>query len=333
MYFMADSNRGKIMRIAVAAVLIMAMVFLANFLIFKIANRRVKPDKEINIVATNYVAYDLVRAIVGETTGDQINIGMLLRPGSEAHSFEPSPQDIAAINKADLLVYVGGESEEWVDKLLDSNEINKEKTVRMMDLVELKEEDEIEEDVEEHANEHEHAVEYDEHIWTSPKNTKILLDKIKQKMVYLFPQFKESFEVNAGLYGDELKDIDTELTRIVKDAKRRELIFADRFPFKYLVDDYGLEYVAAFPGCSEQTEASSATIAKLIDKVKNDNLGVILKIELTSDKLAQVIAESTGAKILTLNAAHNISQEDFDNGVRLVDLMRDNLVVLAEALN
>jgi len=328
---MADSNRGKIMRIAVAAVLIMAMVFLANFLIFKIANRRVKPDKEINIVATNYVAYDLVRAIVGETTGEQINIGMLLRPGSEAHSFEPSPQDIAAINKADLLVYVGGESEEWVDKLLDSNEINKEKTVRMMDLVELKEEDEIEEDVEEHANEH--AVEYDEHIWTSPKNAKILLDKIKQKMVYLFPQFKESFEVNAGLYGDELKDIDTELTRIVKDAKRRELVFADRFPFKYLVDDYGLEYVAAFPGCSEQTEASSATIAKLIDKVKNDNLGVILKIELTSDKLAQVIAESTGAKILTLNAAHNISQEDFDNGVRLVDLMRDNLVVLAEALN
>ena len=328
---MADSNRGKIMRIAVAAVLIMAMVFLANFLIFKIANRRVKPDKEINIVATNYVAYDLVRAIVGETTGDQINIGMLLRPGSEAHSFEPSPQDIAAINKADLLVYVGGESEEWVDKLLDSNEINKEKTVRMMDLVELKEEDEIEEYVEEHANEH--AIEYDEHIWTSPKNAKILLDKIKQKMVYLFPQFKESFEVNAGLYGDELKDIDTELTRIVKDAKRRELVFADRFPFKYLVDDYGLEYVAAFPGCSEQTEASSATIAKLIDIVKNDNLGVILKIELTSDKLAQVIAESTGAKILTLNAAHNISQEDFDNGVRLVDLMRDNLVVLAEALN
>jgi len=266
---MADSNRGKIMRIAVAAVLIMAMVFLANFLIFKIANRRVKPDKEINIVATNYVAYDLVRAIVGETTGDQINIGMLLRPGSEAHSFEPSPQDIAAINKADLLVYVGGESEEWVDKLLDSNEINKEKTVRMMDLVELKEEDEIEEYVEEHANEH--AIEYDEHIWTSPKNAKILLDKIKQKMVYLFPQFKESFEVNAGLYGDELKDIDTELTRIVKDAKRRELVFADRFPFKYLVDDYGLEYVAAFPGCSEQTEASSATIAKLIDIVKNDN--------------------------------------------------------------
>ena len=320
---MGDAKKEGILKLAILAVLVVAMIFLAHFLIFKAANHKVLPDKEAKIVATNFAAYDFARAVVGDN--DKVSVDMLLKPGTESHDYEPTPQDIATISNADLFIYVGGESEDWVDKLLDSNEINRENVVRMMDLVDLKKEDAHDGD----SND----IEYDEHIWTSPKNARILVDKIKQKMIYKFPQFKESFEVNAGLYESELEDIDTELSRIVKDAKTTELVFADRFPFKYLVDDYGLTYVAAFPGCAEQTEASSATIAELINKVKSDNLSAVLKIELTSDKLAQTVSEATGAKILTLNAAHNISQEDFDKGIRLVDLMRDNMVVLAEALN
>ncbi len=334
-------EKNKPLRIGVVLTLVFVLIFGLVFLIFNLAKKS-GSNKDIEIVTTNFAAYDFARALTDGVDKSQVDIKMLLKPGSEAHSYEPTPQDIAEISKADLFIYNGGESEQWVEKLIEGSEIDKNSTVRMMDLVELKAEDDlVGENIrsadagasDESIDAPDKGDEYDEHIWTSPKNDMVLVEKIGQKLAEKLPDYAKVFRANAESYKNEFSDIDKELQRIVKNAKRHELIFADRFPFKYLVDDYGIDYMAAFSGCSEQTEASSAQIAELISKVRNNQLSTILKIELTSDALAWTVAEATGAKIMTLYSAHNVSQEDFDSGRTLADMMRDNLVVLEEALN
>lgn len=309
---------------------ILALALIAGVIVFvvlKINNNQ----KTANIISSNFVGYDFARAV----TGDKTQVSMLLKPGAEMHDFEPTPEDIVKIKNADLFIYVGGESDEWIEKVLNDNEISKDKTLRLMDLVEVKEEEHIEGmEEEEHEEEHEHEeeVEYDEHIWTSPKNAIKLVNGITEKLAKIYPENEATYEKNANSYTRQLSDIDQQIRDTVASSNKKELIFGDRFPFRYLVDEYGLKYFAAFPGCAEQTEASSKTIAFLIDKVKNDGVKVVLKIELTSDKLAQIVADETGAKVMELNAAHNISSEDFERGVTYVDIMKDNIKVLEEAL-
>ncbi len=287
--------------------------------------------KTASIISSSFVGYDFARAV----TGDNSEVTMLIKPGSEMHDFEPTPEDIINIKNADLFIYVGGESDEWVEDLLKDNEIPEEKTLRLMDLVEIKEE-ELSEGMEEHEHEHEHhheeEVEYDEHIWTSPVNAIKLVDGVKDKLSKIYPENKDVYAKNADTYTSRLSEIDQKIRNVVSSSNKKELIFGDRFPFRYFVDEYGLNYYAAFPGCSEQTEASSKTIAFLINKVKSDNVKVVLKIELTSDKLAKSIADETNAKVMTLNAAHNISSEDFEKGVTYADIMESNVEVLKEAL-
>ncbi len=289
-----------------------------------------------NVISSSFIGYDFTRAVAGDNAG----ISMLLKPGAEMHSFEPTPEDIINIKNADLFIYVGGESDEWVEDLLKDNEITEAKTLRLMDLVEVKEE-ELSEGMEEHEHEseeeHEHhhdeeEVEYDEHIWTSPVNAIKLVNGIKEKLSKIHPENKDAYVKNAENYTARLSSIDQKIRSVVANGNKKELIFGDRFPFRYFVDEYGLSYYAAFPGCSDQTEASSKTVAFLINKAKADDIKTILKIELTSDKLAKNIADEAGAKVLTLNAAHNISSEDFNKGVTYVDIMENNVKVLKEAL-
>lgn len=292
-----------------------------------IANYKESP-RSASIITSNFVAYDFARAI----TGDASNIRMLLKPGAEAHDYEPSPQDIKNIIEADFFIYTGGESDEWVEDMLRDNNIDQAKTIKMMDFVELKTE-EVVEGMETEEGETEEEGEYDEHIWTSPVNAIRIIEAMRDRFVAKNAQKEGEYTANAQKYIDSLNEIDKEFRAVVKNTKRKELVFGDRFPFRYFVDEYGLEYSAAFPGCSDQTEASSSTIAYLVNKVKNDQLPVVLKIELTSGSLAQAIADETGAKILTLNAAHNISQADFDSGKTYADIMRENINVIREALN
>lgn len=252
---------------------------------------------------------------------------MLVKPAAETHSFEPTPQDIIDITNADFFIYVGGESDEWVDRVLKDNNISEDKTIRMMDFVNLKQE-ELKEGM---AGEDEG--EYDEHIWTSPINAIRIIEAIRDRLVAKNPAKLDAYTDNTQKYAAQLQNINQEIRTIVQNSKRKELIFADRFPFRYFVDEYDLDYYAAFPGCSDQTEASSNTVAFLINKVKTDNIPVVLKIELTSGALAQTISAETGAKILTLSAGHNISQADFDSGKTFVDIMTENITILREALN
>lgn len=282
-------------------------------------------DKKFSIVTTNFPAYDFVRAVAG----DQVQIKMLLKPGVDMHSYEPSPEDIIDIENCSLFIYTGGESDEWVEDILENtHNIN---TFRMMDAVKPVKE-EIVEGMESEEEDKE-EVEYDEHVWTSLRNAQLIIDAIRNKLSEIYPDERVSFAQNSANYKTRLADLDQKFQSIVDNSSRRTLVFGDRFPLRYFVDDYNLEYFAAFPGCSEQNEASSKTISYLVNKIKTEEIPVVLKIELTSDDIAQTIANETGAKVLVFSAAHNISAEDFKSGRTYVDIMEANLVVLEEALN
>ena len=311
---------------------------------------------KISIIATNFPAYDFARAVAG----DKANVKMLIKPGAETHDFEPTPNDIIDLKNSRMFIYTGGESDEWVKKILNEIDPKTTKIIKMMDqvktvkeeLVEGMEDDEHEHEHEheaeddhnhdhDHKHEHEHNTsaehseegEDDEHVWTSPKNAIKIINAIKSELVNIAKDDAATFSQNTENYAKKLSDLDQSFRDIVASARRKTLVFGDRFPLRYFVDEYGLNYFAAFPGCSEQTEASSKTIAFLIDKVKAEQIPVVLKIEQSNGKIAETISKATNAKILTFQSAHNVSPEEFEKGVTYIDLMTENLTVLKEALN
>lgn len=323
----------KILKLMVVAIMIFGIVGLTG------CNKNNKNDK-LTIISTSFPGYDFARAITKDN--DNVEVKMLLKPGAEMHDFEPTPQDIKNIKNSDIFIYVGGDSDEWIEDVLDDIDTDKTKIIKLMDLVNVVEEEHVEgmeehhdddDDENEEEHEHEEETEYDEHVWTSPINAITIINKLKDEVVKIDNDNKELYEKNASNYVNELTNIDIEIKDIVKNGKRKEIIFGDRFPLRYFVDEYGLSYYAAFPGCSEQTEASAKTISFLINKVKEDKIPVVFHIELSSGKIANAIAKETGAKVLEFKTAHNISQKDFDAGVTYVDIMKDNIKVLKEALN
>ena len=312
-------------------------VFIATIMIFCVVSftgcgKQENSDK-LTIIATSFPSYDFARAVVKDS--DNIEVKMLLKPGSEMHDYEPTPQDIKNIKNSKLFIYVGGESDEWVQNVINDLDIEKSKTIKLMDLVNLKEEELIEgmEEEKDH-DEHEHEeVLYDEHVWTSLDNAITIINRLKDEIIKIDNNNKDLYEKNASSYTEEISKLDLNIKEVLNNSKRKELIFGDRFPLRYFTDQYNLTYYAAFPGCSEQTEASAKTISFLINKVKTDDIPVIFHIELSSGKIAETISKETGAKVLEFNSAHNISQKDFDSGKTYVDIMKDNIEVLKEALN
>lgn len=283
-------------------------------------------NNKINVVVTIFPEYDFVRQIAG----DNVNLTMLLKPGSESHSYEPTPKDIQAVDEADLFIYVGGDSDEWVSDILSSMDKKDSQILTLMDCVDLVEEEQVE-GME--SEEEEGEPEMDEHVWTSPKNAELIVQKISDELCNADPDNADSYKKNTTDYLTKLDKLDSEFQDVVDNAERKEIIVGDRFPFRYFVDEYGLKYYAAFPGCSTDTEASAATVAFLIDKVKDDNIPVVFHIELSNESMCDSICDSTGAKKELLNAVHNVSKDDFENGVTYIDLMEHNVEVLREALN
>jgi len=277
------------------------------------------------IVTTNFVGYDFARAVVGD---EDVEIKMLLKPGMDAHQYEPTPKDIKSINDADIFIYVGGESEEWVSDILEDLDSDETKVIKMMDSVNLKEEE-----IKEGMKEEEEETEYDEHVWTSPKNAILIVKEIEDKLSSIDEDNEEAYEENAENYISKLNKIDEEIREVVSNSKRKVLIFGDRFPLRYFVDEYGLDYYAAFPGCSSDTEASAKTISFLIDKVKKEKVPAVLKIELSSGKIADTIASETGVSVKTFYAVHNVSADEFKDGKTYIDYMNENIKVLREVLN
>ena len=289
----------------------------------------VKPQQEdgkISVVSAIFPSYDFARNVCG----DAAEVSMLISPGADVHAFEPTAKDINRIKNCDLFIYTGGESDAWVESILSSfeEEIN---TLKMMDVSVLEREDYTHfESSEKH--EHHHS-EYDEHIWTSPENAVKIVTAIKDKMCDIDAESAMIYTENAKEYIEKINAVDSETKAVVASAKRKTVVMGDRFPLLYYAKHYGLEVFAAFPGCAEKTEPSASTLTFLADKIRQENIPVVFKSELSGGQTADALCSETGAKCLELAACHNISKQDFDAGVGYVDVMRKNAQALTEALN
>jgi len=292
-------------------------------------------EAETGVLCTNFPAYDFVRAIAG----DRLEYELLIPPGGESHSFEPTAQDIIKMENW-LLVCNGGESDAWVDKLVGSGELKTE-PLRMMDCVQVLEEEKTEgmQDAGHEHHEHDedcghaHEMEFDEHVWTSPKNAIIICEAICGRLCELSPDDEAFFKENLRKYRSCLEELDKEFRVAAEKACFDTLIFADRFPVRYFVEEYGFKYYAAFPGCAAETEPSAKTVAFLIDRVRENNIPAVFFVEFSNEKMADIISEETGCKTLLFHSAHNVSAEDFEAGISYVDIMRANLQNLKEAIN
>lgn len=284
-------------------------------------------DAKLQIVCSSFPAYDFARAVAG----DRAQITLLLKPGAEVHSYEPSPKDIIRIQESDLFICNGGESEEWVDSLISENEgLN---VIYMMDCVDAVEESDegiYSSDHEEH--EHEEA-ELDEHVWTSPLNAVKIVEKISDALYEMDNAHGREYLTNCEVYKAKLLDLDIRIRTAVLQAKRNSLVFADRFPMRYFALEYGLDCFAAFPGCASETEPSAKTVAFLIDRVREEDIPAVLYMEFSNEKMADVICEDTGCKKLPFYSAHSVTAEQFEAGMTYLDLMEINLNSLKEALN
>ena len=281
----------------------------------------------LTAVTTIYPQYDFLRTIGGE----RIDVTMLIKPGAEVHSYEPTPKDVLSIAACDLFVYGGGESDTWVEGILESSG-TKASVFAMMDCVPLLEEEEFDEKEEEEAHHHEEA-EYDEHVWTSPKNALLIVQALCDTLCELDPEGSDVYKANTADYLDQLTELDEALTQVCTESELHTLVFADRFPLLYFVKDYGLDYAAAFPGCSSETEPSAATLTRLIETVIDEKLPAVFRLETSNDSIAKTVSDASGADILVYHDCHNITADDFASGKTYLEYMWENVESLKTALN
>ncbi|MBR6404399.1 MAG: zinc ABC transporter substrate-binding protein [Eubacterium sp.] len=319
-------------------------------------------DKSMKIVTTIFPEYDWVKTILGEKA-DNSDITLLLDNGVDLHSYTPSVEDIAKIKECDMFVYVGGESDEWVDDVIKTADNKDMVVINLLDVLgeAVKDEELVEgmeaehehedgeeadheeaeeaehEDGEEADHEHEEGeeAEKDEHVWLSLRNAAILCDKIAEELGNIDEVNKDLYKSNVDAYKTELADLDAEYKSVVDAAQEKTLLFGDRFPFRYMVDDYGIKYFAAFVGCSAESEASFETVIFLAEKIDELGLPAIMTIEGNENKIAETVKENTKSKdqkILTLNSLQSTTTKDIENGTTYLSAMKSNLEVLKEAM-
>ena len=281
-------------------------------------------DGRLRIVATVFPAYDFARAAAGELA----DVRLLLPPGTESHSYEPTPADILAVQECDLFLYLGGESDAWVETILAAAD-RQGTDLKMLDCVDLLEEETTEGmETEEHGHGPGDVVEMDEHVWTSPKNAAAITRAIGQTLGQVDPAHVEDFAAGAEAYAGELEALDREFADFFASRPDGVLVFGDRFPLRYFAAEYGVEYYAAFPGCSTQTEPSAATVAFLTELVRDRHVSTVWYIEFSNHLVADSIAEAAGAETAMFHTCHNVTQAEMDGGATYLSLMRGNLETL-----
>ena len=307
-----------------------------------------KDDGRLNVVATVFPAYDFARA----AAGDLADVKLLLPPGMDSHSYEPTPADILAVQECDLFIYLGGESDSWVETILSAVEPEGE-TLRMIDCVDLLAEEHVEgmqtapghdhdhgEECEE-AEHHHHGEEtethglgavvgMDEHVWTSPKNAAAITRTVGEKLAELDSAHRETYLTEAERYAETLDGLHAEFEAFFDNRKDRTIVFGDRFPLRYFAEEYKLDYYAAFPGCGTQTEPSAATVAFLTDKVRAEGISTIWYIEFSNHLVADSIAEAAEVETAMFHTCHNVSRDELDGGATYLSLMRNNLETLKQ---
>ena len=274
--------------------------------------QNIKQTEKPSVVTTIFPIYDFVRSVGGE----KVDIKMLIKPGTEVHSYDPVPSEIKSIYDADLFLYIGGESEAWVDKILGDTKVTSYALIQSVDLL-----------LEEHHNE------YDEHIWTSPENAKKMLDKILSELVKIDPENSDYYRQNHIDYVKKIDTAEQKTKAVVKESKTQFILVADKFPFKYFAQSYGIDYLAAADGCAVGTDISLKTMTTLLNTIKEKDLKHVYYVEMSNKKIANALAEQTGVKLLELHSAHNVTLEDFENGVTYVDIMERNYTSLKEGMN
>lgn len=283
-----------------------------------------KESEKLQIVTTIFPAYDFAREIFG----DRADITLLLKPGTESHSYDPSARDIVKIDGSDLFIYNGGESDAWVENILKTaDEVN---AVKMMSFVEALEEEELI-GVENHDN-HDDDGEYDEHIWTSPKNAALIVGGIAREAARLDAPNADYYKQNAAFYSEKLLELDRRFSELLA-GESRCFVFGDRFPLLYFFKEYDLKYYAAFPGCGAETEPSAQTIAFLTEKLTDeDTVPGVFCIELSNRKLAETLANENGLPVAEFHTCHNITADDFEAGESYYTLMERNYETLKRVL-
>lgn len=297
--------------------------------------------ERLAVATTIFPYYDFVRQIAG----DKVKLRLVVPAGMDSHSFEPTPADMIHIQESDLLLYNGGEMERWVKEVLESVGESRMRVVCMMDSVDVLEEEVVEGMEDDPHGHHDHAghadedhagyapgqlheIEYDEHIWTSPVNAIKIVERIGQVLAEEDPENAAFYGERTEAYIEELKRLDRRFRQVVADGRWDMIIVGDRFPFRYLAESYGLQYRAAFAGCSGDTEPSARTIAYLIGQVRERQLPAVFYLELSSHRVAQIIGEETGARTLLLHSCHNVTRREFEEGVTYLQLMEQNVEAL-----
>lgn len=305
---------------------------------------------KLKIVTTIFPEYDITRAIAK----DKIDLELMIKPGVDVHSFTPTPQDIKTVQNSDIFVYGGTEHDKWVENLTKSIDMKNKKVVKLVDGIQQLEEESVDgmkhehhhddkkEDEHNHDHKHEKEDEHnhkgeekelDPHYWTSPKNAIQMVKTITNALVEKDPDNAEFYKENAENYIKQLEGVDKELHDVVDNAKIKKVVIADRFPFRYLFKDLGLEYRALFSGCSVESTASAGQIKKMVDYVKENKIPVVYHIEMGKGELAETVAKNSGAKVKLLHSIHTVTKEDFDKGITYIDLMKQNVEALKEGLN
>ena len=298
-------------------------------------------ENSISIVATNFPSYDFARSVVTKVDENylaptnhftNVNIKLLIKPGMETHSFDPTPKDIIDIQNADIFIYMGGHTETWVQKILTTSNKLPKKIIKLKDVCEITHNHEHHE-ADHHHNEHEE----DEHFWTDSKNTIKMISTILTNIIEVDNEktngkFIDEYKSNAASYINQINKLSSEIKNTVDNSSNKLLIFGDRFPFTYFTEEYGLEYISAFEGCSSAVEVKTSKLAELIDTAKEKNSKAIFKIEMSNGKIAQTIADATGAKVLELHSCQNVTKDDFNKGVTYAYTMNSNLNALKEGL-
>lgn len=306
---------------------------------------------KLKIVTTIFPEYDITRAIAK----DKVDLELMIKPGVDVHSFTPTPQDIKTVQNSDIFVYGGTEHDKWVENLTKSIDMKNKKVVKLVDGIQQLEEESVDgmkhehhhddEKEDEHNHDHKHEKkdehdhkdesekELDPHYWTSPKNAIQMVKTITNALVEKDPDNAEFYKENAKNYIKQLEGVDKELHDVVDNAKIKKVVIADRFPFRYLFKDLGLEYRALFSGCSVESTASAGQIKKMVDYVKENKIPVVYHIEMGKGELAETVAKNSGAKVKLLHSIHTVTKEDFDKGTTYIDLMKQNVEALKEGLN
>ena len=316
---------------------ILSIIISVSLVVLTLCSCESKAEKYdgLKIICTAFPQYDFVKNILGSEEG----LTLLLDDGADLHSYEPTAQDIINIGTGDIFIYGGGVSDEWAEGVIRSANNPELNAIAIMDLVDTLEEEYVsgmqqENHTHEHNDAHsgDHSGE-DEHVWLSIKNAITITRSLCEVICEIDPNNSEKYLSNTENYISQLTALDVEYENVISSSARKTVLFADRFPFRYLTEDYGLTYYAAFAGCSSESEATFETMAFLISKTKELNLPFVLTIDGSDGSLAKTVCESTGSKTAVLDSCQSVSSVDISNGASYLNIMKSNLEVLREALN